>query len=79
MAGVGHRLTGILELSKQENATVILLPIYITHQKNQKTIIKFEIFFEEINELKFAQDKKHIWGNEFQKKSLNRLNENGEQ
>ena len=35
----GHR-----RIIKQENATVILLLIYITHQKNLKPIIKFEFF-----------------------------------
>ena len=35
----GHR-----RIIKQENATVILLLIYITHQKNLKPIIKFENF-----------------------------------
>lgn len=35
----GHR-----RIIKQENATVILLLIYITPQKNLKPIIKFENF-----------------------------------
>jgi len=53
----GHR-----RIIKQENATVILLLIYITHQKNLKPIIKFEIFLKKNEKLKLLRKKEDFIG-----------------